>query len=110
MLVWLNILLKNIFSFQAISKYPQCANDISFWIPENFHPNDFYDLVRGIGGEIIEQVHQVDEFFHPKHKKWSYCFRIIYRHMERTLTQKEVNEIHEKIEKAAVINLKVQIR
>lgn len=38
--------------------YPQCANDISFWLPDGstFHSNDFYDLVRGIGGDIIEQV------------------------------------------------------
>ncbi|GFS65035.1 probable phenylalanine--tRNA ligase, mitochondrial [Trichonephila inaurata madagascariensis] len=96
--------------YKEISKYPQCTNDISFWVPKEYHPNDFFDLARSIGGEIIEQVHKIDEFFHPKHKKQSYTYRIIYRHMERTLSQKEVNEIHKKIEEAAVKNLNVTIR
>ncbi|XP_035225130.1 probable phenylalanine--tRNA ligase, mitochondrial [Stegodyphus dumicola] len=97
-------------TYQAISKYPQCTNDISFWVPEGYHPNDFFDIARNVGGEVIEQVHKVDEFFHPKHKRQSYCYRIVYRHMERTLSQKEVNEIHKKIEDAAVKFLKVEIR
>ncbi|GFQ96422.1 phenylalanine--tRNA ligase, mitochondrial [Trichonephila clavata] len=96
--------------YKDISKYPQCTNDISFWVPKEYHPNDFFDLARSIGGEIIEQVHKIDEFFHPKHKKQSYTYRIIYRHMERTLSQKEVNEVHKNIEEAAVKNLNVTIR
>lgn len=63
-----------------------------------------------MGAEIVEQVHKVDEFFHPKHKKLSYTFRVVYRHMERTLSQKEVNEIHKQIENAAAKILKVEIR
>ncbi|GIY91902.1 probable phenylalanine--tRNA ligase, mitochondrial [Caerostris extrusa] len=96
--------------FKEISKYPQCVNDISFWVPKDYHPNDFFDLTRGIGSEIIEQVNKIDEFFHPKKKRQSYTYRIIYRHMERTLSQKEVNEIHKQIENAAVKNLNVEIR
>lgn len=77
---------------------------------KDYHPNDFYDIARSIGGEIIEQVYKIDEFFHPKHKRQSYCYRIVYRHMERTLTQKEVNDIHKEIECAAVKQLNVEIR
>jgi phenylalanyl-tRNA synthetase alpha chain len=32
---------------------------VSFWLPsggEEFSPNDFYDLVRSIGGDRVEQV------------------------------------------------------
>ncbi|XP_042897285.1 probable phenylalanine--tRNA ligase, mitochondrial [Parasteatoda tepidariorum] len=96
--------------YKEVSKYPQCTNDISFWVPKDYHPNDFYDIARSVGGEIIEQVYKVDEFFHPKHKRQSFCYRIVYRHMERTLTQKEVNAIHKEIEVAAVKLLKVEIR
>ncbi|XP_054721555.1 probable phenylalanine--tRNA ligase, mitochondrial [Uloborus diversus] len=96
--------------YKPISKYPQCTNDISFWVQEGYHPNDFYDLARSIGGEIIEQVHKIDEFFHPKHRRQSFCYRIVYRHMERTLSQSEVNKIHEEIANAAVKFLNVEIR
>ncbi|KAG8197302.1 hypothetical protein JTE90_007548 [Oedothorax gibbosus] len=97
-------------TYKEISKYPQCTNDISFWVQKDYHPNDFYDIARSIGGEIVEQVHKIDEFFHPKHKRQSYTYRIVYRHMERTLTQKEVNDIHKEIEDAAVKQLNVEIR
>jgi len=42
-------------------------NDISFWLPsETYSENDFYDLVRTVGGDLIEKVVLVDEFTHPK--------------------------------------------
>lgn len=47
--------------YKPVSSYPQCINDMSFWLPANltietFQNNDFYDLVRDVGGDIIEQV------------------------------------------------------
>ncbi|KAJ0171456.1 hypothetical protein K1T71_013006 [Dendrolimus kikuchii] len=102
-------------TYKAVSQYPQCKNDISFWLPENitvetFMNNDFYDLVRDIGGDIIEQVKLKDKFIHPKTKKHSLCYNIVYRHLERTLTQEEVNKIHKEIEKATVDAFNVVIR
>lgn len=98
-------------NYKIISHYPQCTNDISFWLPgSDYSSNDFYDLVRSIGGDIIEQVSLVDEFCHPKSGKISHCYRIVYRHMEKTLTQEEVNTIHKEIEKSAVDYLNVTIR
>lgn len=100
--------------YKPISQFPQCVNDISFWLPDQqqqqYSNNDFYDLVRDIGGDIVEQVLLVDEFTHPKTGKKSHCYRIIYRHMERTLLQKEVNEIHKEIENVATVKLGVKIR
>ncbi|XP_046375480.1 phenylalanine--tRNA ligase, mitochondrial-like isoform X2 [Haliotis rufescens] len=96
--------------YQPVSQYPQCTNDISFWVPDSFTPNDFYDLVRSVGGDLVEQVNLVDEFLHPKKQRQSHCYRIIYRHMEKTLTQEEVNVIHSKIEREAVLLLGVEIR
>ncbi|XP_070371766.1 phenylalanine--tRNA ligase, mitochondrial isoform X3 [Equus asinus] len=53
--------------FQHLSKYPAVINDISFWLPsENYSENDFYDLVRTIGGDLVEKVDLIDKFEHPK--------------------------------------------
>ncbi|KAL6268628.1 hypothetical protein P5V15_001762 [Pogonomyrmex californicus] len=98
--------------YKPVSIYPPCTNDISFWLPgeESYSSYDFYDIVREIGGDIIEQILLKDKFIHPKTKKTSHCYSIVYRHMERTLTQGEVNKIHEQVEKAAVAKLNVIIR
>ena len=44
--------------FQPVSVFPQCANDLSFWLPKEgeFSHNDFYDIVREVGEDLIEQV------------------------------------------------------
>lgn len=102
-------LIKN----KAVSAYPQCKCDISFWLPENalaYSSNDFYDLVREVGGDLVEQVQLVDNFENKKKKRTSHCYRIVYRSMERTLSQSEVNEIHKRIEKKAIEKLGITIR
>ncbi|TDG97556.1 hypothetical protein EPR50_G00227730 [Perca flavescens] len=58
--------------FQPLSKYPPLHNDISFWLPESganedgFTENDFYELVRSVGGDLVEKVSLVDQFTHAK--------------------------------------------
>lgn len=101
---------ENLSVFQPVSQYPQCINDISFWLPEDYEENNFYALVRDIGGNIIEQVYIIDDYFHPKKKQRSHCYRIVYRHLEKTLSQKEVNDIHLQIEAAVVKQLGGEIR
>jgi phenylalanyl-tRNA synthetase alpha chain len=52
---------------QPLSKYPAVFNDISFWLPsENYTENDFYDIVRTVGGDLVEKVDLIDKFEHPK--------------------------------------------
>ncbi|XP_058834836.1 probable phenylalanine--tRNA ligase, mitochondrial [Topomyia yanbarensis] len=106
---------EKIVKYKPISSYPQCTNDISFWLPEGlsfetFSVNDFYDLVRTIGEDMVEQVTLIDKFNHPKTGKSSLCFRIVYRHMSRTLTQAEANVTHAKIAAEMVKEFNVVIR
>nr|XP_049604700.1 phenylalanine--tRNA ligase, mitochondrial isoform X2 [Syngnathus scovelli] len=100
--------------FQALSKYPPLHNDISFWLPAAgepaFHANDFYELVRAVAGDLVEEVALLDDFTHPKSGRRSLCFRVVYRHMERTLSQQEVNTVHRQIEHMAETQLGVEGR
>ncbi len=85
--------------YQEVSKYPSVVRDISFVIDKNVALNNYYELVRDEAGDLVEQVELVDEYENAE--KWpgkkSYTFRIIYRSLERTLTNEEVSIIHEKI-------------
>uniref|UniRef100_A0A0K8RA80 phenylalanine--tRNA ligase n=1 Tax=Ixodes ricinus TaxID=34613 RepID=A0A0K8RA80_IXORI len=95
---------------QVLSSHPPCLADMSFWVPTDFAPNDFFDLVRSVGGDLVERVEPVDVFTHPKTQRTSHCFRVVYRHMERVMTQEEANIIHREVGKRAEERLGVELR
>jgi phenylalanyl-tRNA synthetase alpha chain len=82
----------------------------SFWVPPEYHENNFYELVRTVAGDIVEDVSLVDKFTHPKKGQTSYCYRLNYRAMDRTLTNDEINVLQEKVKAACVSDLAVQLR
>jgi len=97
--------------YKPFSDFPQCKADLSFWLPkQEFSSNDFYDLARSVGGDIIEQIELIDDFVNTKSGRRSHCYRIIYRSHERTLTQTEVNSVHQEIAQQTASNFKVDIR
>lgn len=96
--------------FRALSNHPPCLADMSFWAPAEFAANDFFDLVRSCGGDLVERVEHRDTFTHPKTNRTSYCYRLVYRHMERPLVQEEANAIHQQIGARAEELLGVELR
>jgi len=86
--------------YKEVSKYPSVVRDISFVIDKNVALNNYYELVRDIGENLIEQVELTDQYENEEKfgaDKKSYTFRIVYRSLERTLTNEEVNVVHDKI-------------
>ena len=62
------------------------------------------------GGDLVEEVKLIDEFENPKKGRTSNCFRIIYRSMERSLTDEEINSIQEEVRKRVSAELGVELR
>lgn len=86
--------------YEDVSKYPPVVRDISFIVDKSFVANDYFDLVRDIAGDTIEEIKQTDTYADYKKfgsDKMSYTFRFVYRSLERTLTNEEVNVLHQKI-------------
>jgi phenylalanyl-tRNA synthetase alpha chain len=87
--------------FKEVSKFPPVMRDISFIVPKNFVLNDYFDLIREVGGEMVENVELIDKYENTEKfgaDRISYTFRITYRHLEKTLTNEEVNEVHAELE------------
>jgi phenylalanyl-tRNA synthetase alpha chain len=92
-------------TYKEVSKYPPAIRDISFVVDTSFIPNDYFDRIRDIGGDTIEQVELLDKYENAQkfgEGKVSYTFRIIYRDLTKTLTSEEANAIHAKVEETTV--------
>lgn len=99
--------------FTEVSKYPPITRDISFIVDADFVPNDYFDLIRDIGGDLVEQVSLLDKYENAAKfgaGKISYTYRIIYRSNERTLTVEEINPIQEKIIEATKKQFDAEVR
>jgi len=96
--------------FQPFSKFPMCWKDMAFWISPQFTENNLCEIVRSIGGDLVEEVKLVDEFTNKKTGKTSNCYRITYRSMERSLTDEEINGLQEKVREAVSETLGVELR
>ena len=86
--------------YKEVSKYPPISRDISFIIAKSVNLNNYYELVRDLGENLIEEVKLMDEYENDEKfgsDKKSYTFHIVYRSLEKTLTDAEVNAIHDKI-------------
>ncbi|RZS27240.1 hypothetical protein BHM03_00060679 [Ensete ventricosum] len=42
--------------FKPFSKFPPCYKDISFWISDSFTENNLCEVVRGVAGDLVEEV------------------------------------------------------
>ncbi|MBI2278551.1 MAG: hypothetical protein HYU81_00610 [Candidatus Brennerbacteria bacterium] len=86
--------------YKEVSKFPPITRDISFVVGKNFVPNDYFDLIRDIGGDLVEEVSLLDKYEDAGKfgaDKVSHTYRTVYRSNERTLTAEEINAIHENI-------------
>jgi len=99
--------------YKEVSKFPPIVRDISFIVPKTFTANDYFDLIREVGGEMVENVSLTDKYENDEKfgaDKMSYTYRITYRHLERTLTNEEVNAIHAKLEERTEQEFEASVR
>jgi len=105
--------------FAPFSRYPACYKDVSFWVASSspagggghdFHENDVMEVIRGVAGDAVEDVRLADAFAHPATGRRSLCYRVNYRSLERTLTNAETNDLHDRVREALVARLGVELR
>lgn len=99
--------------FKEVTKYPTITRDISFIVDKSFEPNNYFDLIRDLGGDLVLEVTLLDKFenaekFGPD--KVSYTYRITYGSFDRTLEAKEVDPIQKNIYDETAKQFNAQLR
>ena len=100
-------------TFKEVSKYPPIVRDISFIVENTFQPNNYFDLVRDVIGDMAEEMALIDEYENAAkfgEGKKSYAYRITYRSLDHTMTDEEVNNLHKKLEEETVKEFDATVR
>jgi phenylalanyl-tRNA synthetase alpha chain len=96
--------------FKEYSRYPSCCKDVTFWINEEYDENSFMELIRDNSGDMVEAVECIDTFTHPKTNRMSKCYKLTYRHMDRNLTNEEVDKWQFQLRDRVESELGVELR
>ncbi len=87
--------------YSPIPRFPYVERDIAIIIDEKYHSTELVNLIKGYPSELIEDVIIFDHYKGkniPGDKK-SLALTIRYRAKDRTLTEAEVEDIHQGIVK-----------
>ncbi|MBD1912511.1 MULTISPECIES: phenylalanine--tRNA ligase subunit beta [unclassified Leptolyngbya] len=85
--------------FQTYSSFPATDRDIAFFAPTQFSVAEIERAVEQVGKPLLESVELFDEYRGDKVPagQHSLAFRLIYRAGDRTLTDEDVEPIHQKV-------------
>ena len=99
--------------FVPVSKYPPIPRDVSFIVKNDFVSNDYFYMIREVGGDLIEEVKLLDKYENEKKfgkGRTSYTFRIIYRSNDRTLETQEIDPLQNEIYKRTAEEFGAEVR
>ncbi|MBY0754885.1 phenylalanine--tRNA ligase subunit beta [Clostridium sardiniense] len=88
--------------YKVLPKFPAVTRDIALLVEEAILVQDIEDTIRRAGGNIVEKVELFDIYRgeQVEEGKKSIAYAIVYRNESKTLTDKEVNKVHDKILRA----------
>ena len=99
-------------TFQPYSTYPASDRDIAFFAPVKISVVEIQKVITKAGKDLLESVELFDEYRgeNVPEKQRSLAFRLVYRASDRTLTEAEVEPVHNKVREALVEKFGVNLR
>ncbi len=113
----------NIVQFKPYSELPSQVRDISFYIQDNsldkdnkwIYENDFFEYIRCMSGELMEEVTLLSTFYNQKINKHSRAYRMTYspndpKYKNPAEFTTLVNEIQKEIRDGIEAKLGIKLR
>lgn len=98
--------------FTAYSTFPASDRDLAFFAPLALTVGDLEKVIARTGGKLLESVTLFDQYRGeavPEGQR-SLAFRLVYRSQEKTLTDTDIEPVHQKVRKALEQQFKVTLR
>jgi phenylalanyl-tRNA synthetase beta chain len=98
-------------SAQPISRFPSTTRDIALILEDKVPVQEILDLIESQEYDLIENIHIFDVYKGapiPDHKK-SVALRLTYCSLKRSLTDEEVNAVHQDLTERILDRFKAQL-
>ncbi|WP_019499903.1 phenylalanine--tRNA ligase subunit beta [Pseudanabaena sp. PCC 6802] len=98
--------------FQPFSSFPKSDRDLAFFAATKVSVADLQKAIARAGGELLESVQLFDRYVGdgvPAGQR-SLAFRLTYRKSDRTLTEDDINPVHQKIRDMLEEKFQVSLR
>ena len=98
--------------FKTYSTYPGSARDLAFFAPLDLSVSAIEKAMNKAGGKLLQRVEVFDEYKGknvPEGQR-SLAFNLFYQASDRTLTDKDVDPVHQKVRDTLVKKFDVTLR
>ncbi len=98
--------------FAPYSAYPASDRDLALFAPAELSVSELQRAINNAAGPLLESVEVFDEYRGegvPSGQR-SLAFRLVYRSAERTLTDAQVEPVHQKVREALTDKFNVTLR
>ncbi len=98
--------------FNPLPKFPSVVRDLAVVVDKAFMVQDGIAFILSLGETLLEEVEILDIFESPQlgESLKSVTYRLTYRSYERSLTDEEVNEVHQRIAKTMTEHFGIKLR
>ena len=98
--------------YTPIPKFPAATRDIAILVDDSVLVGDIEEAIRKAGGPLVEKITLFDIYkgAQIEEGKKSIAYAIVYRDPKKSLTDNDVNKVHDKILKALEHKLGAQLR
>jgi phenylalanyl-tRNA synthetase beta chain len=110
-----SVATRSLFKLKPLERFPAVTRDIAFVAPRSMHWAEVVATLNTARESLLVDVQVFDLFIDPSGQKIpadkkSLACSLTYRASDRTLTQDEVNEVHQRLKKRLVDELDVTLR
>ncbi|MEO1005458.1 MAG: phenylalanine--tRNA ligase subunit beta [Cyanobacteria bacterium J06638_38] len=98
--------------FQSYSAYPGSDRDLAFFAPLDLSMDAIKKAINKAGGKLLQHVEVFDEYKGknvPEGQR-SLAFNLVYQASDRTLTDQDVDPVHQKVRDTLVKKFDVTLR